>query len=50
MSMIKNYANQHPRSASNFYSSTDLYPFYDIFMFTSNPNQEVLDGSYSIIS
>lgn len=31
MSMMKNYANPSPKNASDFYTATDLYPYYDIF-------------------
>lgn len=30
MSMMKNHANPSAKNASDFYSTTDLYPFYDI--------------------
>jgi hypothetical protein len=50
MSMMKNFANPSPKNASDFYSSTDLFPFYDIFHYHENPNGESADGSYLIIS
>jgi len=31
MSMMKSRANPTPFDASNFYSSTELYPFFDLF-------------------
>ena len=50
MSMMKNYANPSPKNASDFYTSTDLFPYYDIFLYNENPNGETADGSYLIIS
>lgn len=49
MSMMKNYANPSPKNASDFYSATNLFPFYDIFLYNENPNGDS-DGSYLIIS